>query len=100
MHVWTGSLSALLFILPSGTLAPSPQSGISQHQRGIAIILQILYDLLKAPYRSQGPPPAPSGLRSPVPTTEEEQSRTKNKKVAEKQKTDQLRNTSGGLYIY
>lgn len=93
-----GQADYLLFsVLLSGTLAPSPQSGISQHQRGISIILQILDDLLKAPYRSQGPPPAPSGLRSPVPTTEEEQSRAKNKKVAEKQRTDQLRSTSGEL---
>lgn len=87
-------------ILLSGTLAPSHQDSISQHQYGIAIILQILEDLLKAPYRSQGPAPAPSGLHSPIINTEEEQSKAKRKTMTAQQRTDQLRNTSGELHIY
>lgn len=87
-------------LLLSGTLASSPQSSISQHQHGVAIILQILDDLLKAPYRHQGPPPAPSGLHSPISNTEEEQSKAESKTVTEKQKNDQLRSTSGELYNY
>lgn len=89
-----------LLALLSGTLAPPCQSSISQHQHGIAIILQILSNLLKAPYRSQGPAPAPSGLQSPVLNTEEEPSKAKKKAETDKQRTDQLRNTSGELYIY
>eukprot|EP00066_Takifugu_rubripes_P025518 XP_011614784.1 PREDICTED: midnolin isoform X1 [Takifugu rubripes] len=79
----------------SGTLAPSCQSSISQHQHGIAIILQILNDLLKAPYHGQGPAPAPSGLQSPILNTEEEPSQAKKEAVTDKQRTDQHRNTSG-----
>lgn len=86
------------FLLLSGTLASSPQSSISQHQHGIAIILQILDDLLKAPYRCQGPPPAPSGLHSPIKNTEVEQSKAESKTGTEKQRTDPLRSTSGELF--
>lgn len=86
-------------VLLSGTLAPSCQSSVSQHQHGIAIILQILNDLLKAPYRSQGPASAPSGLQSPVKNTEE-QGKAKRKAATDKQRTDQVRNTSGELYSY
>lgn len=99
VYVCTGYLLSLLVLL-SGTLAPSCQSSISQHQHGIAIILQILNDLLKAPYRSQGSAPAPSGLQSPILNTEEEPSKAKKKAATDKQKTDQLRNISGELYIY
>lgn len=88
-------LYPLLSLLLSGTLASSPQSSISQHQHGVAIIMQILDDLLKAPYRCQGLPPAPSGLHSP-----EEQSKAESKTVAEKQRADQPRSTSGELYNY
>ncbi|XP_069013253.1 midnolin-A-like isoform X1 [Embiotoca jacksoni] len=42
----------------SGTLAPCSQSGISHPRRGIAIILQILNDLLKAAYHHQEAPTA------------------------------------------
>lgn len=97
-YVCTGYLPSLLVLL-SGTLAPC-RSSISQHQHGIAIILQILNDLLKTPYRSQGPAPAPSGLQSPILNTEEEPSKAKKKAATDKQRTDQLRNTSGELYIY
>ncbi|XP_071348458.1 midnolin-like [Trachinotus anak] len=41
----------------SGTLAPNSQSSISHPRRGIAIILQILNDLLRAAYYHQGAPP-------------------------------------------
>ncbi|XP_056247680.1 midnolin-like [Seriola aureovittata] len=41
----------------SGTLAPHSQNSISHPRRGIAIILQILNDLLRAAYSHQGAPP-------------------------------------------
>lgn len=85
-------------LLLSGTLAPSPQSSISQHQHGVAIILQILDDLLKASYRCQGPQPAPSGLHSPAKNTEAEQSKAESKTETEKQGTDPPRSTPGELY--
>lgn len=93
-------LYPLLSLLLSGTLASSPQSSISQHQHGVAIIMQILDDLLKAPYRRQGLPPAPSGLHRPVSNTEEEQSKAESKTVTEKQRADQPRSTSGEHYNY
>ncbi|GAA6234842.1 midnolin-like [Lates japonicus] len=42
----------------SGTLAPHGQSNISHPRRGIAVILQILNDLLRAACPHQGAPPA------------------------------------------
>lgn len=42
----------------SGTLAPCSKSGINHPRRGIAIILQILNDLLRAAYHHQGAPTA------------------------------------------
>ncbi|XP_022053290.1 midnolin-like [Acanthochromis polyacanthus] len=68
----------------SGTLPPCSQSGISHPRRGIAIILQILNDLLRAAYHHQGAPaalplhprPASNPPVSPLPTAEE-QSRTR-----------------------
>ncbi|XP_020489741.1 midnolin [Labrus bergylta] len=64
----------------SGTLAPCSQSSISQPQGGIAIILQILKDLLRAALHHQGASPASPNLHcaastppaSPVLTTEEQ----------------------------
>ncbi|XP_031593942.2 midnolin-like isoform X1 [Oreochromis aureus] len=63
----------------SGTLAPCSQSGFSHPRRGVAIILQILNDLLKAAYHHQGAPvplplhrcPAPGAEVSPLLTAEE-----------------------------
>uniref|UniRef100_A0A3Q1BCP5 Ubiquitin-like domain-containing protein n=1 Tax=Amphiprion ocellaris TaxID=80972 RepID=A0A3Q1BCP5_AMPOC len=63
----------------SGTLPPCSQSGISHPRRGIAIILQILNDLLRAAYHHQGAPaalplhpcPASNPPVSPLPTAEE-----------------------------
>ncbi|CAI5641445.1 unnamed protein product [Oreochromis niloticus] len=63
----------------SGTLAPCSQSGFSHPRRGVAIILQILNDLLKAAYHHQGAPvplplhrcPAPGTEVSPLLTAEE-----------------------------
>lgn len=63
----------------SGTLAPCSQSGFSHPRRGVAIILQILNDLLRAAYHHQGAPvplplhrcPAPGAEVSPLLTAEE-----------------------------
>ncbi|XP_034744533.1 midnolin-like [Etheostoma cragini] len=43
----------------SGTLAPCSPSNVSHPSRGIAIILQILNDLIRAAYHHQGAQPAP-----------------------------------------
>lgn len=100
---WTVNARALYPFfsgLLSGTLASSPQSSISQHQHGIAVILQILDDLLKAPYRCQGPPPAPSGLHCPASNTKEAQSKAESKTATGKRKTDRIRSASGEPYDY
>lgn len=63
----------------SGTLAPCSQSGFSHPRRGVAIILQILNDLLRAAYHHQGAPvphplhrcPAQGAEVSPLLTAEE-----------------------------
>ncbi|XP_034038789.1 midnolin-like [Thalassophryne amazonica] len=51
----------------SGTLAPSSQSIISHPQRGVAIILQILDDLLKAAFPPRDPPPTAPHLHRTAP---------------------------------
>uniref|UniRef100_A0A8C9XBH7 Midnolin-like n=1 Tax=Sander lucioperca TaxID=283035 RepID=A0A8C9XBH7_SANLU len=70
----------------SGTLAPCSPSNVSHPPRGIAIILQILNDLLRAAYHHQGAQPAPPHLPCPdanppasPPLTAEEQSKAKSK---------------------
>lgn len=56
----------LLSVVPSGTLAPCSQTGISHPRRGIAVILQILNDLLKAAHNHQGAPPTLPQCHSPT----------------------------------
>lgn len=51
--------------IPSGSLAPCSQTGISHSRRGFGIILQILQDLLRAAFLHQGAQPAPPHLRCP-----------------------------------
>ncbi|XP_044225052.1 midnolin-A-like [Thunnus albacares] len=72
----------------SGTLAPCSQSGIRHPRRGIAIILQILNDLLRAAYHHQGASPTQphlhcSASNTPVSPllTAEEPSKTTTKPV-------------------
>ncbi|XP_053186674.1 midnolin-like [Scomber japonicus] len=50
----------------SGTLAPCSQSGISHPRRGIAIILRILNDLLRAAHHHQGASPTQPHLCCPA----------------------------------
>ncbi|XP_077414166.1 midnolin-like [Vanacampus margaritifer] len=54
----------------SGTLAPCSRSGVSRRGRGIAIILQILDDLLGAASHHQGAPPASLCPASDTPAQE------------------------------
>uniref|UniRef100_A0A3Q0SK94 Midnolin n=1 Tax=Amphilophus citrinellus TaxID=61819 RepID=A0A3Q0SK94_AMPCI len=56
----------------SGTLAPCSQSGFSHPRRGVAIILQILNDLLRAAYHHQGAPSSLHPHRCPTPHPAEE----------------------------
>ncbi|KAF1383956.1 hypothetical protein PFLUV_G00137210 [Perca fluviatilis] len=85
----------------SGTLAPCSPSNVSHPPRGIAIILQILNDLLRAAFHHQGAQPAPPHLPCPdantpasPPLTAEEQSKAKSKTLAT-QKTEHLSKTPG-----
>ncbi|XP_068557957.1 midnolin [Cebidichthys violaceus] len=87
----------------SGTLAPCSQSGFSHPRRGIAIILQIFNDLLRAAYRHQGAQPAPphqphrpdsNPAASLLLTEEEGPSRAKSKTLAT-QRAEQLSKTPG-----
>ncbi|XP_041805777.1 midnolin-like [Chelmon rostratus] len=88
----------------SGTLAPCGQSGTSHPRRGIAIILQILNDLLRAACHHQGAPPAPSPLHCSASNASnppaslllaaEEQSKAKSETQA-LQSTERLSKTSG-----
>ncbi|XP_026229487.1 midnolin-like [Anabas testudineus] len=48
----------------SGTLAPCSQNSISHPRHGVAVILHILNDLLKAAYNHQGASPAPQQCHS------------------------------------
>ncbi|KAM6919844.1 midnolin-like isoform 1-T1 [Lycodopsis pacificus] len=87
----------------SGTLAPCSQSGFSHPRRGIAIILQIFNDLLRAAYHHQGAQPTPphhphqpdsNPPASLLLTAEEGPSKAKSKTVAT-QRTEHLSKTPG-----
>ncbi|XP_035527410.1 midnolin-like [Morone saxatilis] len=82
----------------SGTLAPCSQSGTSHPRGGIAIILQILNDLIRAAYHHQGAPPALPHLHFPASVspllTAEEQNKAKNKTL-ETQRAESLSKTPG-----
>uniref|UniRef100_UPI0037E97EA9 midnolin-like n=1 Tax=Semicossyphus pulcher TaxID=241346 RepID=UPI0037E97EA9 len=79
----------------SGTLASCSQSSISHPRSGIAIILQILNDLLRAAFHHQGAPPAAPHLHSPASKpllTAEEQREAKSKTLVT-QRTEHLSKT-------
>ncbi|KAM9349920.1 midnolin-A [Symphorus nematophorus] len=81
----------------SGTLAPCSQSSISHPRSGIAIILQILNDLIRAAYHHQGAPPAHPHLRCPAsnaPVSTEELSKAKSKTLLT-QRTEHVSETPG-----
>ncbi|XP_044075364.1 midnolin-like [Siniperca chuatsi] len=85
----------------SGTLAPCSQSSISHPRSGIAIILQILNDLLRTAYHHQGAPPALPHLHCPASNlpaspllTAEEQSKAKSKTPVT-QRAEHLSKTPG-----
>ncbi|XP_074543872.1 midnolin-like [Halichoeres trimaculatus] len=86
----------------SGTLAPCSQSSVTHPRGGIAIILQILNDLLRAAFQHQGAPPAtphPNSATSNPPVsplhTAEQQNKAKSKAQVN-QRTEQLSKTSDG----
>ena len=64
--VHSSSSPPLFLLLPSGTLAPCSQTGISHPRSGITIILQILNDLLRAACHHQGAPRTLSQLHCPA----------------------------------
>ncbi|XP_076601396.1 midnolin-like [Chaetodon auriga] len=85
----------------SGTLAPCSQSGTSHPRRGIAIILQILNDLLRAACHHQGASPAFSPPHCPASNpaasqlhTAEEQSKAKSETLVT-QRAERLSKTPG-----
>lgn len=85
----------------SGTLAPCSQSGISHPRRGIAIILQILNDLLRAARHHQGaltalpPHHLPASTLPVSPLLAAEEPGTARSRPAVIQRTEPLRNAPG-----
>lgn len=94
----------LFLLLPSGTLAPCSQTGVSHPRSGITIILQILNDLLRAACHHQGAPRTLSQLHCPASNpavsqllTAEEQNKANSQTLAD-QRTEHLGKTPGELH--